>query len=59
MLIDVNTLVKKSVEHKQNYVKNIKNKIVLKFSNIILLENKIHTSNNNINIRHKNSLKKS
>ena len=37
MLIDVNILVKKPIEHKAFYIKNINDKIVLlKFSYVIL-----------------------
>ena len=38
ILIDINTLVKKPIEHKKIYIKNIKDKIfqvLLKFSYII------------------------
>ena len=38
ILIDINTLVKKPIEHKKNYIKNTKDKIfqvLLKFSYII------------------------
>ena len=62
ILIDVNTLVKKPIEHKKFYIRNIKDKrfqVLLKFSYTILQQNKIHKSDNNINLRHKNSLKKS
>ena len=57
MLIDVNTLVKNPIEHKTFYKK--RNKIaLLKFSYRIYSKNKIYKSDN-INLTHKNSLKKS
>ena len=55
MLTDVNTLVKKAIKCK------IKKKkiFLLKFSYIILQYNKIHKSDDNINTRRNNFLKKS
>ena len=54
MLTDVNTLVKKAIKCK------IKKKkiFLLKFSYIILQYNKIHKSDDNINTRRNNFLKK-
>ena len=37
MLIDVNNLVKKPIEHKKLYKKNIKFKVLLTFSYIMIL----------------------
>ena len=56
MLIDVNTQVKKPIEHKTFYKKKKSNsptKIPKYYSK------NIHKSDNNMNTRYKNSLKKS
>ena len=59
MLIDVNTLVKKPIEHNTFCKKRNKIKYPTKILICNLQQNKIYKSYGNINTRHKSSLNKS
>ena len=36
MLVDVNTLIKKTIEHKKCYIKNIKDKTIISLSKVFI-----------------------